>query len=702
MEELHASSPDPSTSPPSFHHPIPEGPQEEQYEQWRSLKTHSPEKLMSVYKEIYFAGFPCRIKQEDGVHQGTSLEHSGGRYYDSNVTCFPQSFVYDFFQKYGTIEQFTYDQERGIGSVTFVDGEAAEGCYLSCHLSLVLPPSGTQDGPGRQSNLTNEDDDEEEENQNSAPSPDGPPGSLSLRSTSSRSQRQWKPPTTRPILIYLEFAQSLAFVNTTLLLHDQLQPSELSRQLLRTYPCVERRYTPHSATHVIFESGAGLDAGTLTTATAGTEAETTLTQATTTTLQAASMEEDEEVREKKEPTAPYKGTEEEVEASESRTVLEAGMDPSDGPRSDPSDSSPHSSSSGSNGSSQPPVSSTQPTQAPSAFVHSIEEGKGGHEIQLSFPCGGPIEVPELQQSLWRVLRPPSSMLQVLSSQESSSSLKRKRLLVTALDVWFEYYWQYVLHKTQPSPDRIQDKSWIFAQRPSVVQEIGQYDPSDPSAKGHGPNPAHRLMSDAAFHQICALLMYKIKFKNDPCWASLMRDIFTPKVQEAVAGYLAKRTYKADLHLMQLQKSLLSTIKRDAGEEGWLQLSLLQAAENAIENIVFLRRVDMGEVDRKTGMDQPPEYLQKLREKHRYRAAELRDPFTLISDFADYLDRYAASGSASGLLAICEDPKTFREQDGHFGFNALHHSNSPWRLLWDIFWVPLLIMVTVASIVLVLH
>lgn len=510
--------------------PTPAGPREH-YDQWRSLRTHSVENIMSVYKELFFAGFPCRLVDDE--------TGGGARRLDEDIRPFPQSFVYDFFQKYGVIERFVYDENRGVGAVTFADGDAGEGCFISAHLSLVYPPKFVED--------------ENEE------------GVVVSRNPQ------------RPILIYLEFAQALSFVNTGLLLLEELQPGDMSRHLLRTFPRIERKFSTENAERVVME-------WTMSTSEDGKEVLT--------------------------PVGPI------------------------------------------------------------------------------FP-GGEVEVPEVRQSLWRILRPPGVRPSVKSR-------------VTVLDLWFEYYMQYQVRKTQPPADRISNPLFLYAQRASVTQEFAGLDPTEPDPSGRGVNVAHRLIYDGAYHQILTLLCYKIKMKNDPSWASFMRDVFTDSVLEAVKNHASTATYNADRHLMNLQKSLMYSLQRQDHEEDWLKLPLSRAALNAMENVKFLRRVDFGEIDRKTGNDLPAEAINRLREKNKFRAAALDDAYTLFSDFSTFVDNYAPSGSASGLLSICEDPKKFRYEKGHGGYSAVHDTTSVFRFVWDIFWVPIVVMVLLVAVVLTLN
>ncbi|PWV09732.1 hypothetical protein C3747_75g4 [Trypanosoma cruzi] len=44
--------------------------------------------------------------------------------------------------------------------------------------------------------------------------------------------------------------------------------------------------------------------------------------------------------------------------------------------------------------------------------------------------------------------------------------------VTVLDLWWEYYQRYVLHKTEPAEGRIKDPYFLFAHKPTVAQEFG--------------------------------------------------------------------------------------------------------------------------------------------------------------------------------------------------------------------------------------
>lgn len=513
-----------------------EGPQE-QHDQWRSLRTHSMYNLMTTYKEIFFAGFPQRLK-ENRTSPDDTLDEKSGWFLDASVRTFPQSFVYDFFQRFGAIEHFIYDENRGAGSVTFSDGELAETCYLTAHLSLVYPPTSIGD------------DDE-----------------AAVRATK-------KAEPLKPILVFLEFAQALAFVNTGLLLHDELQPAEMSRHLMRTFPRVERKFSSTTADHVVMQW--------------------------------------------------VKDVPTEVEEL---TGVQAILRP----------------------------------------------------VGPSFP-GGDVGVPELLQSVWKAVRPRKLKPDVA-------------LTVTVIDLWYEYYDLFQVHKTTPEASRITSPFYRFAQRQSVVQEILALDPSDPHESGSGPNAAHMLIHSEAYHQIATLLCYKIKFKNDPSWVSFMRDVFTESVVAAVTKAMESRTYMSERHLMFLQKSILQSMthNNEKSEEEWLKIPLTEAVFNAMKNVVFLRRVDMGEIDRKTGKDLPADMIRAIRAKNKMDASALSDGYIVYSDFASYVDSNAATGSASTLLTICEDPKVFRETENHVGHSAVFEHYSTWRVLWDIFWVPLLVI-----------
>lgn len=87
---------------------------------WRTTATHSVKEMMSVYREIYFAGFPAVAGE----------------------TPFPENVVRSMFQMYGNITSFVYDTGRGIGSVLYESGEDAEHCFVDLHLSVI--PGGAR------------------------------------------------------------------------------------------------------------------------------------------------------------------------------------------------------------------------------------------------------------------------------------------------------------------------------------------------------------------------------------------------------------------------------------------------------------------------------------------------------------------------------------------------------------------------------
>jgi len=83
------------------------GPQEDYDSMWRTTAHHTPQSMMSVYREVYFCGFP-RL--------------GGGA---DNTVVFPEPLARDLFTPYGAITDFCYDPRRGCGAVVFADGSAA-------------------------------------------------------------------------------------------------------------------------------------------------------------------------------------------------------------------------------------------------------------------------------------------------------------------------------------------------------------------------------------------------------------------------------------------------------------------------------------------------------------------------------------------------------------------------------------------------
>lgn len=527
--------------------------------QWRTRRTHSQADMMKVYQEIFFAGFP-------------SSSASSGSETQQRVYTFPESYVRSFFEHYGTVEKLVYDERRGMGSVTFSTGDAAEHCYLAVHLSLLAPP-GTDPAQweaGRCSGANGQPD----------------------------------------LLLCLEFAQCCPFVNTLLLRHEELGPSDMSRRMMRTFPLVERSFSTTTAEMIVLQW------------TAASEETAEASRATA----ASTMEAEEEI-------------------SSGSRERPAGAD------------------------------------------------RNLRRVGPHFP-GGVIEPAILHDALWRCLRPDH-----IPAVPGST--------VTVLDLWWEYYQQYWVRKTQPDSARIRDPLWIFAQRASVIQEIREaQEQMHGSISGHASastvldrRPStliNRLIHDDTYHSVCSTVVYSQQLRLDPTWASLMRDLYTPKVVAALETYRVTRL-PIDA---QVQHSLNHFAHQAAGssEEAdaeWLKLSVVMAAANVIDNVRFLQKCRWNLIAKdgtentiptssEVGLSTPS--LQQLDE-------------SLYWEVVKAFEEYATSGTATSMLSICEDPRVFCTTPGHIGFESLQeHYTSNWRVVLNTLWVPLLFLASVVLII----
>lgn len=587
----------------------------------RAVPRHQTSDPTRVYRELFFAGFPCLLpyKPEDVSRRPKAI--------------FTRQFVHDFFQHYGSLSHFVYDEERGMGSVTFDSGEVAERCYLAVHLSLLPPPN--PDGSGGYGTWEVDEP--------------GEPTAV----------RQRRP---GDLVLCMEFAQCCPFVNPRLLLcgesltsaavsgekqvgPETLNAGQLTRYSLRTFPQVVEAYSPSTAEFVVASWEAQPAAASPATADGGDTAASNASASTT-----------------------------------SAVVTRVGPE---------------------------------------------------------YPCAD-IDLPAVTDSLWRVLR-PSHVKPVAGNQ------------VRVLDMWWEYYNQYYVHKTEPAPERITDPLMRFAQRPSVLQEVlllqklSRERSSGDTA--YATTQLRRFIHDDVFHSVCTYLSLKAQLRYDPSWASLVRDVYTTKVRLALQAYreewVAQQTKpvqsqaststgdataavaeeeEAGLGALddpELQ-AIQAAINRDAdgelkdhggdravlqaAESAWLQMSFMDAASNAITNVSFLRRVQRGEVDAE-GNDIDPAAKKKkdddddgveleVTPTEEERAYDTRrNEEALFVEVLQTLDGFAFTGSAASLLSVCENPKLFRYARGHIGYNEARQKRPSklWAYL-NALWVPLILII----------
>ncbi|KPA77659.1 hypothetical protein ABB37_07007 [Leptomonas pyrrhocoris] len=620
---------------------------------------HGSPRQLQLCKEILFAGFPCQLpyqRSSGAAFASSSPATNPTPSKNPDVRPLSKKFVFGFFQQYGTVEDFVYDEARGIGSVVFADGADAQGCYLAVHLSFL--PAVTADGGVGQTTWEQDTAGEDLAERRARPS---------------------------DLLLCLEFAHCCPFVNPVLLTKDvfvdggsahcEVPGGDLSRAtLFHRFPQLLMPPPPSSlpqqpvASHAVMrwrEEGDGGDA--------------------------------------------LHGSPAHEQSHPSRMEVISDDEDKDG----------------SSGSGSGATAKRRPSASQAAEARRVTP-VGPH-----FPGRGVAPV-EVEAALWQLLRP-------------SHVAPSPRNVATVLDLWWEYYNLYVLHKTQPAESRIEDSAFRYASRPSLVQELLEVRKQG-REYAHGDEEAaqqvlQRLVYDHGFHNVLTYLTVKQKFKYDPVWASFMRDLYKPKLALQVAAWQSlmaeeeegKSSKKGEtaaaaaaeegevsearrrrivvkaiqeLHEPQPKKARdVEWVQR--AEQTWFAMPRTTAAANVVDNVKFLRKVKRGEVDR-NGVDkdvsqQPPLPTQQkgaaAEEEEDVTAASIQDAYPsmsarqkeeqLYSEVLQNLDGYVAVGTAEELVAMCEDPKLFRYARGHIGYEEAHHQPSYWLAYLNALWVPLI-------------
>ncbi|EPY28868.1 hypothetical protein STCU_04841, partial [Strigomonas culicis] len=579
--------------------------------------TNSPEaRQYEVYREVFFAGFRPR----DADPQDSSA-----------ATLFTRDFVFSFFRHYGEIHYFTYDEARGVGSIFFADGQAAERCYIAVHLSW-LPCTEAQARAklqvraaqsSRVQVLEGDDDDDDDR---------------------CATQREGAD----DVLLFLEFAQGLPFVNPLVLFWDTSAEATAAAQtdLFAHHAGMLSRQTLRFLPPSVVLAYTALD-----------DAETLQRMAET---QHACNQHYNSAR---------RGTAEWV----------VGV-----------------------------VGESAAPAYPSILLYHDLNSPGAADATADAEAPpASILPPELGRRLWVLLRP------------EAAAKNQDRAQVRVIDLWWSFYQQYVVHKTRPAAARIADlRHFGFAQRPSCWQEMDALRQASESAAAA---TLARFTADDVYHNTYAYLCYKVRYGNDPIYASLMRDVCTAKVREAVAAFVRAKeravlgdlrdpTRAGDAELRDKNDTVLFTVlhavsqwcglddearphARGAAEEQWMQLPLTEAVANLIENVQYLQQIRRREIDPKTGeayvrgrdgagggavpRDYPTGTLRQEEEMH----------FMAITQT---LDGCAPSGAAAQLLALCEDPRRFKSGRGHMGYDELHPRVSRTAYV-NALWVPLLVL-----------
>lgn len=339
---------------------------------------------------------------------------------------------------------------------------------------------------------------------------------------------------------------------------------------------------------------------------------------------------------------------------------------------------------------------------------------------LNFP-GVPIEPPCIAESLWRVLRPADATRQAPQRD------------VTVLDLWWEYYCSYGVRKTEPSADRIGDRQYDFAQRPSPLQtmlravEQAERDDDGDGDEGEAVTGARflrRMSDDSLYHKTYVALLYKQKLQYDSSWASLMRDVYTKEVVARVAAFSQQEVKHADeegsgrggdgdgarrgiseadraklVQVLRQRYYLVPNGQREASLAAaahaiWLEMPIAVAATNAMANVHFLHRVKRGEIDSK-GHDIHRAHAATTTAAADNNADQQQQQSKLtFAEIWTEVQGFVSTGSADELVSLCEDPKLFRYAKGHIGYEEARQQPSSARLYLRALVVPLLVVAVV--------
>lgn len=176
------------------------------------LPIYPPGRAMHLYREIFFAGFPCLTP-----HESSYKDVPGGLQAVADTVVYHEKSIHAAFHVYGRMDRFFYDRQRGFGYVVYNRGEDAESCFLSLNNAVVPGPVGDPRITGPQEVTTI----------GFGTYEDGVP-------TGSNGNRRVK-----NYVITCEFARCLPFVTPYLLLKNEFNSLELSRSLMRHFPVPE-------------------------------------------------------------------------------------------------------------------------------------------------------------------------------------------------------------------------------------------------------------------------------------------------------------------------------------------------------------------------------------------------------------------------------------------------------------------------------
>ncbi|RNF10908.1 hypothetical protein TraAM80_01292 [Trypanosoma rangeli] len=297
----------------------------------------------------------------------------------------------------------------------------------------------------------------------------------------------------------------------------------------------------------------------------------------------------------------------------------------------------------------------------------------------------------IHEAVWSLLRP-------------EKRLTADGAAVTVLDLWWGYYQRYMLHKTEPAQHRIKDPYFAFAHKATVAQEVQRaLKLSQTGGSGDAQEAmrvVNRLTCDDVYHSVCNYLCMKLRFRNDPSWASLARDV------AAAGGAVAKGNYKGDAEPNSGGTKEEDGDVADADEEvetaeavkALLRLPILQTAANLIDNVRFLHKVRCGEITVGNKPGRPREGADDDTWMG-YPASARQEERSFCMEVLTALDGFSPTGTAVSLMAICEDPHTFQCVEGHIGWCELHgKKRSTWWVTCQAMLVVVLIFLVVGCVI----
>lgn len=141
------------------------------------------------------------------------------------------------------------------------------------------------------------------------------------------------------------------------------------------------------------------------------------------------------------------------------------------------------------------------------------------------------------------------------------------------ELWWEYYNLYVIHKTEPSVDRIKSKrEFLSATCATVAQEIIalKRDCWERGVRLENTSPnslLRRVAFDDVFHCTLNSIIMKQKFKLDPAFTSFMRDVYSQRTVDAYKAYRALNPFCPDVDALRAMRQISKVLEQaDRGND----------------------------------------------------------------------------------------------------------------------------------------